>query len=216
MDKKELNKIIKQHPDVKGFRRTAIGIAVVCFIASIVLLFINRVIGIIGLCILPILILLYWIAYKGKIRNIRKHIDEYGIDWVEPQNNMSAQSRSVKENNPIVDVATSYAIGKAVTNKAKQSPLAENPYQKKQTASTQATSRESTSKYVSKMGKTHQCCGTCQHWRGGRELDAANHGRIANIISKDGECTCKASSKCRMAIAYNKTCTEWEKWSDLK
>lgn len=214
MDKKELNEIVKQHPEVKALRKSSIGLSIILLIASIVLLFINRLMGIIGICAFPILVLCYWIAYKGKIKDIRKRTEEYGEEWLESQND--ANSQRVAPNRLAVDAAASYAIGKAVTNRSKQSPLTENPYHKKQEVPTQAASRAITSKYVCKMGKTNQCCGTCQYWCGDRELDAVNHGRIANIVSKDGKCACKRGQKHRTSVGYSKTCSEWEKWSDLR
>lgn len=214
MDKKDLNEIIKQHPDVKALRKSAIGLSLIWLIASIVLLFINRLIGIIGLCTFPILVLCYWFAYKGKIKDIRKQTDEYGEEWLESKGDASIQRSNTKR--LVADAAASYAIGKTVTKGSKQSPLTENQYHKKQEAPTQAASKAITSKYVCKMGKTNQCCGTCQYWCGDRELDAVNHGRIASIVSKDGKCACKRGSKYRTSVGYSKTCSEWEKWSDLR
>lgn len=225
MDKNELKWVVNHHPDIVSMKKTMAIMLILWLIGSIILLIVLPVAGFIGLCLWPILLLCYWGALSGMKKNVRKQIEQNGVNWEVPQriyvskesiqNNNTTQSRRVVESNPVVDVAASYAIGKAVTNKTKQSPLAENPYHK-QTTPTRATTRASTSKYVSKMGKTHQCCGTCQYWSGSRELDAVNHGRIANIISKDGKCTCKASSKCRMSMGYDKTCIKWEKWSDLR
>ena len=69
---------------------------------------------------------------------------------------------------------------------------------------------------VRRVAKYGVCCGTCQYWCGDRELDAVNHGRIASIVSKDGKCACKRGSKYRTSVGYSKTCSEWEKWSDLR
>ncbi len=66
------------------------------------------------------------------------------------------------------------------------------------------------------MGKSHQCCGTCAYWNGERMLDAVNHGYIANIISQTAVCTCRASSKCKTNVAFDKTCLKWEKWPNLR
>lgn len=220
MDKKELKWVVNHHPDIISMKKTMAIMLVLWLLGSIVLLIVLPVAGIIGLVLWPVLGLCYWAGLSGRKRLVRKQIEQNGVNWEVPKRieveKATAQSRRVVESNPVVDVAASYAIGKAVMNKTKQSPLAENPYHKKQTTPTQTISRASTSKYVSKMGKTHQFCGTCQYWSGSRELDAINHGRIANIISKDGKCTCKASSKCRMSMGYDKTCGKWEKWSDLR
>ena len=224
MDKNELKWVVNHHPDIVSMKKTMVIMLILLLIGSIVLLIVLPVAGFIGLCLWPILLLCYWGALSGKKKNVRKQIEQNGVNWEVPQriivskeptkNSSTTQSRRVVESNSVVDMAASYAIGKAVTNKTKQSPLAENPYQKNQT--TQTTTRANTSKYVSKMGKTHQCCGTCQFWSGSRELDAVNHGRIANIISKDGKCACKTSSYYRVFVNYNKTCGKWEKWPDLR
>lgn len=214
MDKKELNEIVKQHPEVKALRKSSIGLSLILLIASIVLLFINRLMGIIGICAFPILVLCYWIAYKGKIKDIRKRTEEYGEEWLEAKNDASNQR--LNASHLAAEAAASYAIGKAVTKKSNKNPLTENPYHEKQAAPVQAAPRAITSKYVCKMGKTNQCCGTCQYWCGDRVLDAVNHGHIANIVSKDGKCACKRGAKYRTSMGYSKTCSEWEKWSVLR
>lgn len=215
MDKKELNRLANQHSDVVLMRKSRTAFSVIWFVASVVLLFINPLMGIIGLCIFPFLLFCYWLALRGKKKDIRKHIEKYGVEWLNPQNDAPTRSGKRTGSNPVVDAAASYAIGKAVTSKTKRSPLAANPYKKKQTY-TSTTARASSPRYVSKMGKSHLCCGTCEYWSGSRELDAVNHGRIANIITKVGKCSCKNSPQCRKNMDYDKKCRKWEKWSNLK
>lgn len=215
MDTEELNRLANQHPDIVSMRKSRTIFSVIWFVASVVLLFINPLMGIIGLCTFPFLLLCLWFALMGKKRVIRKHIEKYGVDGVNPQNDALIRSGKRTGSNPVVDAAASYAIGKAVTSKIKRSPLATNPYNKKQTH-TPTTARASSPRYVSKLGKSHLCCGTCEYWGGSRELDAVNHGRIANIITKVGKCSCKDSPQCRKNMDYDKKCGKWEKWSDLK
>lgn len=213
MDKKELNRLVNQHSDVVLMRKSITAFSVIWFVTSVVLLFINPLIGIIGLCIFPFLLFCYWFALRGKKKDIRKYIEEYGVEWLNTQNDAPVQSGKRTGSNPVVDAAASYAIGKTVTSKTKRSPLAANPYTKKQTY-TPTTARASFRKYVSKV--YNLCCGTCEYWSGSRELDAVNHGRIANIITKVGKCSCKDSPQCRKNMDYDKNCRKWEKWSELK
>lgn len=127
MGKKELDRQINQHPQVATNRKATLVMGILWLIASVVMLFFNRLLGIVFLCIFPLYCLMMWASISSLKRKVRRQIESSKEEQFEAIR-MPAVRKEVSRSNSVANVVASYAIGKAVTSKANDSPLTKNPY----------------------------------------------------------------------------------------
>lgn len=155
--------------------------------------------------------------------NVEPGVVQQTSRTVAPSQSSRSTTPSDVLNNPVVGAAASYVLGKTATSSIKNTRtmqnLAKNPntekYKKAQEGAN-ANRGSLRNKYVAKIGASSKVCATCEYWDGGRCTDAVNHGRIANVQTETGTCTCKQSQKKNKKCKHNETCGKWNKWSGMK
>ncbi len=220
---------IKRLPDIQGFRKSCITIMTIWIIVSIVLLIIIPPVGIIGLVLAPVLGLLNWLGYRGKIKNYVKnpHLIEECRNRANSINtaniNNSNAPRTNKVQRAAVNAAASYGVGKVTQTAIKQTNtyknLARNPYTEKNNVNTNSRQTNSRTQHEYNIEYRLQVCATCEHWCGERKSNYKSNGTGVKCSSAKVTGQCKKPVAGRRATQANNSgvgCKNYLRWSALK
>lgn len=134
-EEKDLLQQIVQLHEVTSIKKSMIILLVLWVVAGVFLLFFVVPLGIIFLILTPLLILLYYLAYRGKVRYFLTHPDMIGKEQILAQTDITQSETGITQNQDepsqtkhssaaqvVIDATASYAIGRAVSELHKQSP----------------------------------------------------------------------------------------------
>lgn len=229
MDNNELNKAVKNHPDVihlsKVFKMECIIIAIV-FVIGIVLL--PPVSFLAAVCFMVVLII-FLVGGAIAKNKVRKNILEKGIDVAyaesyisrrikvaqrqsgaqldQPsQKNKNVKGQQVQEilDNPVVEVAASYALGRTAQNTNERAANKVINRLEKNRKTTSELLKEKDWVCGHRIPFDRNICYTCAHWNGERKVERNN------ILVPQNVSSAKCSKKIRTIYVVESNCRSWE------
>ena len=206
-----LKKRAKQTEAYRAKHKRIVLLIIMWIVVSLVCGFtIFPVAGAIGLLLWPIVVLVSLLKSHFHLKNIvTKMEEEAPYEESAPQVNVRQKDSGTKQSqrnsdNPVVNAAASYAIGKAVTEKLKQSPLAKNPYTEKY----KERQRELNQVLGQRVPLTKQNCYTCTYWCGQRQVVKQQWGKSYVQLPRS-VAPAKCNKQFRTVGVMSSNCKDW-------